>query len=266
MSNPAIGTITTIRRYPVKSMAGEVLQSSRIESYGLYGDRSHAFIDETKEGWNRYFTARNASELLGYRASFGEAEAKAKSEARAEARATAEAEGKANAEADKFPPMTVTAPDGRQLKWNEELLQEIQQFARPKLTMVEHTPSSPELLAVDASSILIVTDKSVRKLEEMWGKPLDPLRFRANLLVALSDEDGDESGWIGKRLTVGTAELQVDEYCERCSMITLDPETLERDPSLLRKVTEELSQNFGVYASVVKPGHVKVGDGVYWAV
>ncbi|WP_090580767.1 MOSC domain-containing protein [Paenibacillus sp. OV219] len=257
MSVSTIGTITTIRRYPVKSMAGEVLQSSRIESYGLYGDRSHAFIDETKEGWNRYFTARNASMLLGYQASLGGV---AEDEAAVSAKAEASAEA-----ADKFPPVAVTAPDGRQLQWNEELLQEIQQFAQPELSLLEHKPSSPELLAVDASSILIVTYKSVRKLEALWGKPLDPLRFRANLLVTLSDEDGDEDSWLGKRLTVGTAELHVDEYCERCSMITIDPETLERDPSLLRKVNEELNLSFGMYASVVKPGHVKVGDGVYWA-
>lgn len=252
MSNSTIGTITTIRRFPVKSMAGEVLQSTRIESYGLYGDRSHAFIDETKEGWSRYFTARNAAALLGYHASFDEAAV------------TDEAVADVDANADKFPPVTITAPDGRQLQWNEELLQEIQQIARPKLAMLEHTPSSPEL-AIDTASILLVTDKSVRKLEAMWSKPLDPLRFRANLFVTLSDEEGDESSWIGKRMTIGTAELRVDQYCERCSLITLDPQTQERDSSLLRKVNEEWNQNFGVYASVVKPGHVKVGDGVYWA-
>ncbi|WP_164545798.1 MOSC domain-containing protein [Paenibacillus albus] len=285
MSVTTIGTITTIRRYPVKSMAGEVLQSSRIDSYGLYGDRSYAFIDETKEGWDRYFTARNASQLLSYRASLGENAGTSVESTGVAAESTATAEGSVGivegsvgivegsagkaeeraATVDRFPPVAITAPDGRKLQWNEELLQEIQQFAKPELSLLEHRPSSPELLAVDASSILIVTDKSVRKLEAMWGKPLDPLRFRANLLVTLEDEDGDEGSWLGKRLIVGTAELQIDEYCERCSMITIDPETFDRDPSLLRKVNEELNLHFGVYASVVKPGHVRVGDGVYWA-
>jgi uncharacterized protein YcbX len=48
LSNQPIGEIIQINRYPVKSFAGESLTTSKIEAYGVYGDRSHAFIDETK--------------------------------------------------------------------------------------------------------------------------------------------------------------------------------------------------------------------------
>lgn len=43
-SNP-IGEILEISRYPVKSFAGERLNRVELESYGIYGDRSHAFVD-----------------------------------------------------------------------------------------------------------------------------------------------------------------------------------------------------------------------------
>lgn len=48
-------------------------------------------------------------------------------------------------------------------------------------------------------------------------------------------------------------------------MITIDPDTYERDASILKKVNEEMNLNFGVYASVVEIGHACVGDMVYIA-
>lgn len=43
-----IGTVKEIWRYPVKSMAGERLQSCRVDSLGIPGDRGWALRDETK--------------------------------------------------------------------------------------------------------------------------------------------------------------------------------------------------------------------------
>lgn len=41
-----VGTISTIFRYPVKSLIGETLQHCNITSQGLAGDRAFALIDE----------------------------------------------------------------------------------------------------------------------------------------------------------------------------------------------------------------------------
>ncbi|NOU92696.1 MOSC domain-containing protein [Paenibacillus sp. LMG 31456] len=237
-----IGEIKNINRYPVKSLAGEGLETSRIETYGLYGDRSHAFIDETKEGWSSYMTARQIPDLLSYKAMFiGEGSAQ------------------------EFPKVNVVAPNGRSLNWDEDLLGELQAYSNTKMSMLSYKPNNQDLLAMDTGSILIITDASLRKLEEIWGKRLDKRRFRANLLVAVADNSLSESDWIGKRLIIGSAELEVTMYCERCSMITIDPDTLERDKSLLKKVNEEMNLNFGVYASVNKVGQVSVGDKVFLA-
>jgi uncharacterized protein YcbX len=124
-------------------------------------------------------------------------------------------------------------------------------------------PENPDLMSVDSASVLIVTDASLRKLEAKWGKRLDKRRFRANLIISLYEHTFDEGDWIGKRLSAGNTELQVESYCERCTMITIDPDTLERDTSLLKKVNEELNLMFGVYASVKKTGQIQVGDKVY---
>lgn len=241
MSKTAVGEIKQMTRYPIKSFAGENVELSRIESYGLYGDRSHAFTDESKVGWARYFTARQAPGLLRFQAQLiGEGDAQ------------------------QFPDVRVQSPDGRCHSWDEHLLEEIQALSSRKLSMLRYQPGSEELLAVDTASILIITDATVRKLERVWGKPLDHRRFRANLVIAAGDDYSiNEFDWIGKRLVIGSSELKVEMPCERCSMITIDPDTLEYDTSLLRKVKEEMDLHFGVYASVSGTGQIKVGDKVY---
>lgn len=230
-----VGKINEITRYPVKSFAGENLVSCVIDKYGIYGDRFCAFYDETKEGWDSFFTARDIPEMLAF---------------------------KAILEGDKI---SVLSPDERTFGWNEDLLEEIQKYSKRKISMMSYkapNPENPELMAVDLASILIITDGSIRKLEAIWGNKLDARRFRANLVVTLN-ENLNEVDWIGKRLLVGDTEFQVDNSCERCSIITIDPNTLERDATLLKKVNEEMNLVFGVYASVTKTGQVHVGDRVY---
>ena len=43
-----IGQIDRIIRYPVKSFSGDHVRVIRVMNYGLYGDRSHAIIDQSR--------------------------------------------------------------------------------------------------------------------------------------------------------------------------------------------------------------------------
>jgi uncharacterized protein len=231
-----IGKIAEISRYPVKSFAGERLDTCIIDTYGLYGDRFCAFYDETKEGWDSFFTARDIPKMLSYKAELV------------------------------HKGVRITSPDGRTFNWNEDLLSEIQRYTKRKVSMLDYKAAHPEnanLMSVDTASVLIITDDTLRKLEAIWGKGLDQRRFRPNLIVSLDQNSISEKDWIGKRLKIGSTELQVDIYCQRCSMITLDPVTLERDTTLLKKVNEHFNLYFGVYASVIKTGQIQVGDKVY---
>ncbi|MDQ0875848.1 uncharacterized protein YcbX [Paenibacillus sp. V4I3] len=231
-----VGEINEIYRYPIKSFAGESLETCEIDTYGLYGDRYCAFYDETKEGWESFFTARDIPNMLTYKTKL----------------------------VDEV--VSITSPDGQTFSWNEDLLDEIQRYSKRKMSMMSYkapNPENPELMSVDMASVLIITDATLRKLEAIWGKRLDKRRLRANLIVSLDENAFNESDWIGRRLSVGSAELQIDIYCERCSMITIDPDTLERDTSLLMKVNEEMNLNAGVYASVKRTGQIQVGDKVY---
>lgn len=231
------GEIIAINRYPVKSFAGEELEACRVESSGVQGDRYCSFRDLSKEDWYRYVTARKIPQMLSYQARYIGGE------------------------------IRVTAADGREFGWDTELLDEIQSLTTTPITMSafkEPHPEAkhPELLSVDGASILLVTDKSLKKLEAINGNPIDQRRFRGNFVVQVSDDSLGEEEWLGRRLSIGSVQLQVDSYCDRCVMITMNPDTLERDPSLLKQVHKEFNMSFGVYASVIQTGEVRLGDKV----
>lgn len=236
-----IGVIQQINRYPVKSFAGERLSSVKLKSYGLYGDRSHAFVDNTKAGWSRYITARQIPQMLKYKAELD-----------------------IQSSDQDIPQVKITCPDGRIHHWNQQLLQNIQALSDKTISMECFSLNSGEQLAVDDGSILIITNQSLRKIEQLWGKPVDDRRFRANFLLVLNDDiDFNESDYIGRRLGIGDTELSIKSLCERCAMITIDPDSLDRDPTLLKQINQNMNLCFGMYADVVRVGTVHAGDVVY---
>lgn len=239
LNTKPIGEIKHINRYPIKSFAGESLNSVRVESYGLHGDRSLAFVDSTKDGWARYITARQIPEMLSYKAELIPTD-------------------------QLYPQVKIICPDGRVQEWNDQLLEKIQRFTDRHVTMEQIGLQSLEQRAVDDGSLLIITEQSLKKIEQLWGKKMDYSRFRSNFVISLYGDEND-SDYIGRNLIVGDAELTIKSLCERCSMITIDPVTLEKDASLLKKVHESMSLNFGLYADVASVGTVKVGDPVYLA-
>jgi uncharacterized protein len=68
-----VGRIAALRRYPVKSMAGEDLDSVEVSWHGLAGDRRWAFI---RDGQSRsgfpWLTIREHPEMARYRPRFAE--------------------------------------------------------------------------------------------------------------------------------------------------------------------------------------------------
>lgn len=234
-----IGTIQHIYRYPVKSFQGESLDRVAVGPYGLYGDRAFSFIDHTRD--DKHLNAKHVPRLLAY-----------------SSRYTGEGS------AEQFPPVEVTAPDGRQLSWDEQLFREIRGLSNREITPQQFAPGHEGLLAVDQANILITTDASQRELEHIVGLPADVGRFRPNFVIRLAESRPfDEHRWIGSRITVAGIELEVYKKCKRCSMVNVDPRHNDSNPLYLKKIAEHLDACFGVYAKVVTTGNVAVGDAVY---
>ena len=71
-----------------------------------------------------------------------------------------------------------------------------------------------------------------------------------------------EDAWIGHMLRIGGLRMRVDRPDSRCAIITTDPDTGVRDPSILKELGRTRGGCLGVYGSVVEPGRVAVGDAV----
>jgi hypothetical protein len=119
----------------------------------------------------------------------------------------------------------------------------------------------------DIRPVTLVSLASVRELARQGGAggPLDPGRFRMTIEL-----DGlgahEEDSWAGRRVRVGDVTLVVGEPVPRCVVTTQDPATGERDFPTLSVIKRYRGAAdgellFGMYASVLEPGEIRVGDG-----
>ncbi len=113
----------------------------------------------------------------------------------------------------------------------------------------------------DTFPLALITTQAIASLATMVGVPLDVQRFRPNFLI---ESDGDspypEDEWVGCVLRIGTLRMRVDKRDGRCAVITIDPQTGERDPAVLRAVAQNRQGCLGVYGTTVEPGRVALGD------
>ena len=65
-----IGTLASLRRYPVKGMVGEDVAAARVTFAGIVGDRVYAFVDEINRSSFPWMTARQAHDWLLLRPRF----------------------------------------------------------------------------------------------------------------------------------------------------------------------------------------------------
>lgn len=107
----------------------------------------------------------------------------------------------------------------------------------------------------DVLPLLVATDGAIDALG------LDRRRFRPNILVAGVDGLA-ERAWPGRRARIGQAVVAFQKLRGRCVMTTYDPDTLEQDPTVLRRIVREMDGRLALDSYVVQPGRVSVGDPV----
>jgi uncharacterized protein len=218
------GTVVEIWRYPVKSMAGERLESCFVAEVGLEGDRRWALVDGTPNRAGKPLTVREAELLLTYRARLADDSA------------------------------LVVTPGGDSRRLDDRLVADLAAETSRPLTLREGAG-----LNFDDSPVLVVNLATVAAFELSAGVEVDRRRFRANLyLEGLEPEE--ELRWLGRRIRAGEAELEVVSRCERCVVITRDPDTTQASPELLRVLTEMSDTCMGVYCRVTQSGMVATGD------
>jgi len=110
--------------------------------------------------------------------------------------------------------------------------------------------------------VSIINLGTLRGIEEVVGRPVHPLRFRANLYLR---------GWpawheldlLGRTLAIGDVRLKVIKRIRRCAAIDVDPDTAARDLDLPTTLQRRFGHgDCGVYAEVTTGGEVAAGDTV----
>jgi uncharacterized protein len=235
----AAGTVLSLHRWPVKSLAGEPVDALRIDGRGAGGDRAQALLG-IFGGKRRPLTVRQVPRMLRWSAAYPQAPG-------------------AELDPDAPPLPVVTAPDGRTFVWDDPMLPRAlrDDLGRP-VELVRDLALMPDL----PDSLLLTVEASRAALEGELGEPLDLRRFRTNLHLRLDAAAFAEQGWNGRRLRVGEAELELLHPCERCAIPTRDPDTSEKWPELLRWLARRHDTLFGINARALYPSTVRVGDSV----
>lgn len=117
---------------------------------------------------------------------------------------------------------------------------------------------------MDAAPVHLISTASLHWLSGRLGYThVEPARFRPNFVVdtlATSESERPEENWIGMRLTIGDAQLEITQRAERCVMVNLSQPGVAADEQILRILAHENHACFGVYARVVRTGTIRVGD------
>ena len=254
-----VGKIDSLWRYPVKSMRGEELDEAFASFSGIYGDRLFAFESSASPKGFPYLTAREQQRLLQYRPHFRYPDKAARPINLTEA----EKMGANPVWADFAELMVdVETPDGKTLAVDDPALIDMIRAdidQKHQLTLMRS-----ERALTDCRPVSVFSLQSARQLAEETGTSIDKRRFRANVYVNLTSAQGfAENEFVGKSLRIGPkVVVTVLERDARCVMITLDPDTGEKSPEILKKVAQAHDGMAGVYGAVIVEGMLHKGDSV----
>jgi uncharacterized protein YcbX len=217
-----------IRRYPVKAMGGEALESVEIDGRGLVGDRAFAVVD----GDGKLATGKHSRRFRRRDEVFEFA-----------SRSTADG-------------VRVSGRGGDWAAPGDELDRVLSEVMGDPVRVLPET-TTPYF---DAGHVSIVGTASLAWCVEHLAVDADRRRIRP-ILVVETDEPFVEETWRGE-VCVGEARLVPVERIERCRMIDIAQEGLPREGRWLKALTEAREMSLGIYLDVAQPGVVTVGDEV----
>jgi uncharacterized protein len=276
----AVGSVKSLWRYPVKSMAGEELDASEVTGRGLLGDRAYALIDsvdgkvasaKNPRKWPQLFdfgaafcdNPRSGAALPAVRITLPGGATVSSDQpdidavlSRALGRSVgmrAAGPGQGDVVASTSPnPWTARAeeywPDMEGLDFRDT----VTDFDLPQGTFF------------DCAVLHVLTTATLDRLGELYpAGQMAVRRFRPNIVI---DTAGGAAGfgendWVERTLHLGEqVQLAVSEPCPRCVMITLPQGGLPKDSGILRTAAQHNKTHLGVYASVLRGGQVRHGD------
>jgi uncharacterized protein YcbX len=224
--------VQLVTRYPVKSMGGETLRTVEVGPAGLLGDREWAVYGAD----GKLASGKHSRRFRRMDPVFGLV-------------ATQRAAG-----------TVVRLPDGAEVALGHDDADSTVSGHFGEPVTVRREGDVPHQ---DAATLSLVGSATLAELgrHEGDGRPLDPRHLRVNVVVTTTEPYAEES-WIGRDLTIGTVRLRVSEPIERCRMVGVAQVGLPERPRMLQVISDHHDLLAGVYASVVEPGALAVGDPV----
>ena len=277
-------TIASAHRYPLKSAQGESVESLDLVASGALGDRAWAVRDEVRGGIRG---AKKIASLMNLAARFVEEPTPANPTPAIKigfpngescfstdadcARLLSEA---LDHEVTLWPLQPAEDLDHyrRGAPDSEDFMEELRDiFGRTESEpLPDFSIFPPEILEfesppgtyLDAFPLLLATNQSLEQLANLCpDSQIDMRRFRPNLVVDTTQPGlWPEFEWVGRRMQLGSALLEITAACPRCVMVTRGFADLAQDRTVLRRIVAEANQNFGVYATVITNARVSVGD------
>lgn len=254
----AVGSVASCHRHPVKSMQGIDVDHLEVDRPGVDGDRSAGVVDVAS---GHLLSAKRVPELLW-------------------------AVGRDDA--IELPDGTVVGRedpdvDQRLSAWLDRKVRLVHAGAQPDLAY-EMTFDPPDDAAeafeipvppgtlLDLSPVHLLTRATLAACSS--ARPdvdWDVRRFRPNLVLDLDAPAWAEQSWIGRRVELGSAVLEITGPMVRCAMplraqpADADGHALERQVDVYRALSElnvELPNHLGLCLDVVEPGRIETGDEV----
>jgi uncharacterized protein len=232
-----LGRISAIFRYPVKSMAGELLDVARLGLHGIEGDRRLAFRRLADKSGFPWLSASKLPQLLLYKPF------------------------RLDTDTADLLPTHVRTPDGNEYELRSDELRE---------ELSNRFGSDVELMNLkhgifDEACISVISLGTVHGIGRESGRNLDLRRFRPNVVIETNcAESFEEDRWVGGELTFGDGNsgpaVRVTVRDERCVMVNFDPDTAERDSEVMKTIVRMNENYAGVYGTVVRAGELRVGQ------
>ena len=254
-----IGIVDSLWRYPVKSMRGEELEEAFASYSGIYGDRVYAFKSSANHKGFPYFTAREQRKLLQYRPRFRYPDKAARPINLTEA----ESRNARPLLADLTElAVNVETPRGQTLSVDDPALIEMLRSGADQKHQVSLMQSHRAL--VDCRPVSIFSVQSAEQVARETRTATDKRRFRANVYIDLtSGKSFGENDLVGRSIRIGSkVVITILERDSRCAIITLDPDTGEQTPAILKKVAQAHDGMAGVYGAVLVEGMLHKGDAI----
>ena len=273
-----LGTVTKLRRYPVKSMLGEDVGTSEVTRAGLARDRRLAVISRKTGKVASAKYPRLWRDLLTL-------SAEALDEAGRDEVRIILPDGKmiwsTDADVDEVlsgllnEPVTLTAtpPPGASLdRAVPEAVLRDGIAAQVPAAVIEIGAGSPGGTFVDFAPLHLLTTSTLDRIAELSPyRKADLERYRPNIVIRTAMPGFTENEWLDRDLRVGDElVVRVVARTPRCAVPTLVHGDLPRNTEALRVLARhnrvaplsslDPEPCAGVYAEVLNPGRIRAGD------